>query len=633
MAVSILKRAVLAPTPFSRPPDTITNSHHPSIFNTPLWRGDIFYKGVVNQMAMIDIKWYNEEERDITIAKCGIDSYTTALNDLNAYYDKYMEYRKIFVESGASALYDEKTKPLKALIRRLKDGKYNPTNNERDFSSNILKFQLFVEEYKALMSDEYNEELVRMMEKEEEKRNKMKAEREAEKEEIFFRYEDFCKNNYLITIKGDTRVLSKVEWENLRLRIDNDETQPNYILRKVSNVKDVMKPFPISKIVIDAYGKEKEIKIDMIDHWVKDYVNRNELKGINFFPGNTEPVVNGEWNIFSGWGVKAEEGNDDEMYWTVVKEICGNDEYFDYVRKWLAHIFQKPMSVPGTALGLSGKNGNGKTTFTKVIGSLMPRHFRSALSRNDVTGNFNSMLEGMLLGVLDDVTWGGNKSEMGQIKHLITGDKNRIEKKGLDAFEVNSYKRLVFNSNTNFYYAPDKDDRRLLALEVKSELLRKENVEFWQAFYDKFNNGKMKENLLYTLLHKIDLTDFNPIGDLIALEQITGQEMLENAYGPEEEWMYYSLMGKEFEYPGDSFENGEITSKDLKQCYLHFMKANNKHHFPNFQSKKVIDLRNAVFGKSELKKINGNNGRWIEIDWEKFRINFQSLVNKTIDWE
>lgn len=140
-----------------------------------------------------------------------------------------------------------------------------------------------------------------------------------------------------------------------------------------------------------------------------------------------------------------------------VLALCGeNQEYFTFVRKWLAHMVQRPEERPMCALGISGPQGIGKTSFAHVIGKLMhDSHYNDTMTMEDITGRFTGSLSTTLFGFLDEASWGGDVAGAGRLKSFITALNDRIEFKGVDSFKVPTYKRVVFASNNSYYYHAD----------------------------------------------------------------------------------------------------------------------------------------------------------------------------------
>ena len=151
------------------------------------------------------------------------------------------------------------------------------------------------------------------------------------------------------------------------------------------------------------------------------------------------------FNLWQGFCVAPEAGEDDLMLWDLLDRICdGNEQYFNYVQNWLAHMVQKPWELPGTALGIQGKQGIGKNAFVETVGMLLSSPQMVRLMQNqegdgligkilstgsygyfksyeEVFGTFNMTTASKLLLFLDEATWGGGHVQKSGLKTAITG--------------------------------------------------------------------------------------------------------------------------------------------------------------------------------------------------------------------
>lgn len=231
---------------------------------------------------------------------------------------------------------------------------------------------------------------------------------------------------------------------------------------------------------------------------------RRQYEGIVFAPGLDVPD---KYNLFRGFPIKPRAG-DCSRYWYLLKEvICnGNEEQYRYVRRWLAHLFQKPAELPETALVLRGPQGVGKNTLVHYPGRLVGSHYLELSQMNQVTGRFNAHLQDALLVLANEAIWGGDKNAEGPLKAMITDPHTPIEGKGRDIIQMRNYKRLVLCSNNSWVVARDPDDRRFLVLDVSPK--HKEDKAFFGALKAQMENGGL-EALMHDLLAE-DLRGFEP---------------------------------------------------------------------------------------------------------------------------
>jgi len=251
--------------------------------------------------------------------------------------------------------------------------------------------------------------------------------------------------------------------------------------------------------LVRCYDRKIRSKADI---WLKS-PERKEYKGIIFDP---KKQVDGYYNLWKGFVVESKQG-DCSLFWNHVKEnICAkNEDYYWYVRKWLAIIIQCPDLVH-TALVLRGSQGTGKNSFVEPIGYLFGQHYILLSSLSELLSNFNYHLKHAILIHANEAIWGGDVREIGRLKAMITERNCLIEGKCKDRFMVPSFRHFIVSSNDSWPVHMDADDRRFFVLNVSDA--HKEDHKYFEALENQLKNGGY-EALLYDLLNE-DITKFNP---------------------------------------------------------------------------------------------------------------------------
>lgn len=343
-------------------------------------------------------------------------------------------------------------------------------------------------------------------------------------------------------------------------------------------------------------------------------------------PGHYEHT----FNLFQGWRIAPEEGNDDELVWDLLRRICDyNEGYFEYVKKWFAHMVQRPWERPGTCLGVSGPQRLGKNTLIETFGMLLstPAMVEAMNQRNtahkdsadealgtvigtgafgiftsydNVFGDYNYQTGSKLLLLMDEATWSGSNMLKAKFKTAITGATVTIADKFVKKIDIQNYRRYVLLSNDSDYLAVDPDDGRLLPLEYKAE--NKPSKDWFNRFYELRANGKMLSNLMYRLEH-VDLADWNPMTALNELTITTGASLQTSSKSEFELWLEDVVVNgaMEIEVQLDGGRGKEtvrteicgsfIEDDDLRRSYCLTSGARGLRGW-----KKYSDLRNKVFG-------------------------------------
>lgn len=194
----------------------------------------------------------------------------------------------------------------------------------------------------------------------------------------------------------------------------------------------------------------------------------------------------------------------------LVKFLCEKeDAACQWLLKWLAYPLQHPGAKMNTSVLLcSAVQGSGKSLFfEKIMTRIYGEKYSVTLGQNGLESIYTDWAERKLYCLFEEIF--NNKSKfgmMGLIKHMITGEKIRIEKKFMSGYSQNNHINCVFLSNEVQPLAIEERDRRFLVLEPNHKLgddLKKQIEQCLEPDSDAIS-------AFYTYLLALDLTDFTP---------------------------------------------------------------------------------------------------------------------------
>jgi hypothetical protein len=252
------------------------------------------------------------------------------------------------------------------------------------------------------------------------------------------------------------------------------------------------------------------------DAWMKS-PQRRTYKGIVFNPRWVTGGVGADDSVYNLWmGFQATPiAGSTVLFWNHVKEVicAGDEELYSYIRKWIAHIVQKPATLPKTSLVLRGLQGTGKNSFVGPVGALVGKSFGEYTDMEKVVGRFTGHLKNKLIIHANEATWGGDKKKEGILKALITDKERAVEMKGKDVFSVKNYARLIISSNNDWVTPVGLDDRRFVFCNVSSK--RKTDPEYFKALREEIGTEEegYKPEFLNALLNDLfqeELSQFSP---------------------------------------------------------------------------------------------------------------------------
>lgn len=245
--------------------------------------------------------------------------------------------------------------------------------------------------------------------------------------------------------------------------------------------------------------------------------------GLVFEPPPNRPYgrVFNHWN---GFVMQPEEGD-----WSVIADhiynvICrGNEEYYQFVLTWIAHIFQHPGEKAGSALVLKGKKGTGKSIIFDVFLNKLLRQYSMTISNSkQIVGQFNAHLFGKLYICLEEAVWAGDKDGEGVLKNLISDEQVSYEFKGMTPFMGTNYSRVVFLSNESWVVPASIDERRYFVLSPSDERINDRAYfnRLRDAVYDPAVQAAFMYDMLYTEIGNFDILRSPPRTEWLE-EQIT----------------------------------------------------------------------------------------------------------------
>lgn len=272
--------------------------------------------------------------------------------------------------------------------------------------------------------------------------------------------------------------------------------------------KDHMINYYANKLAfIGLSEKSNKAKFDnYFNIWLKS-TNRKDYKEVVFEPNsNKKNCV----NLFTGFKIEPNKIADTAFYWKHLEEVLcsGDNESYIYVRKWLAHIFQKPQELSRTAIVIPNSGeGTGKGIFLEAIANLLGTYCTVITDIERLGARFNSHISAKLLINANEAIWGGDKRKAGTLKALITDKTHTLELKHKEAIQISNYVRLIVTSNEDWAVPVGIDDRRFVFLEASEKY--KDNSEYFDSFIQNTEQKGFLESLMHDLMNE-DIKNWNP---------------------------------------------------------------------------------------------------------------------------
>ena len=487
------------------------------------------FKPVTIQKKIVDLNELQKIMEAISIAKFS-DDYDTwmrvgmALSNITDYSSIGLTFYHDFSKSSSSK-YDPK-----AVDKMWKDSKDTSEHHENKLGMTYL-FSL----YNKIENKNKNKTLAQIFYEElgqggNYNSAKLKILEKINEKLIYVRETgEFIHQSTKLTVKEDGEKVETPCW---------------YLKKKMTTADDFIKENFVYQYEVPS-GKEGETKIIKIDvvpfkFWMC-WLGRREVRAIGFDP--TEKENKDIFNIWNGYDItqKIAEKFDISEAQPILDHIlecwCNGDEQsFEYVINYLAHIIKKPWKKTGVVVALKSKQGGGKSVIISKLGEIIgENHFCQNSNANYLFGDFNGQLEGKILVNLDEAFWGGDKKMEGMMKNKITERNQTINKKNKEAYMVSDYANYIISTNNDWFAGTTEDDRRYYCLELNNKYsgrMTKEKEDYFNPIV------KAPAGAFAKILYNRDITHFNP---RIFKKTKLLQEQVERNHNPVKVWWHKVL--------------------------------------------------------------------------------------------
>jgi len=357
--------------------------------------------------------------------------------------------------------------------------------------------------------------------------------------------------------------------------------------------------------------------VSFIDMW-RDDKNAQIKQSICNVP-HTLPQPNEQYNLWRKFDVMLWDRTDYEydkeasdFFFNHIKEIITNNDenMYQFVVKWIAHLFQKPHLKTGVCLITTGEKGTGKDTAINFISAMMGdgKVFETIEPEKDVYGSFNSQVRDCLLVHISEIGKGNTFGHMGKIKSLITSNNFQVKTKNVPNYVIKSLHNYWILSNDNDPVPTEKGQRRF----VHSISSPKRKGDF--AYFTKMHSLISNKNALISIYE--DLMKIPNVPDLFTEKDLVfssyQKTLMEDAEPYEHQFLKF--------YSNQQIQSGiekskRIYNKDLYGCFEEFMIDKfGKCLMNKIRFGKLVMATVSTYPDSFT--VGSSNGRYIVIDFK-----------------
>ncbi len=390
-----------------------------------------------------------------------------------------------------------------------------------------------------------------------------------------------------------------------------------------SSFTDIKNYFKSNKLLVSKTAQGIP-KYKFIGEWWLENPEARRYNGVCFHPGKD---VEGFYNLWKDFQIKPHKGDCSLFYDHLLNNICdGNEEYYQYLLKWLAFVFQSPGEPGQIAVILRGGKGTGKSILGSIISHMIGQHALHISQAKHLTGNFNAHLQDCVFLFCDEALWAGDKQGESVLKTLITENVIAIEPKGRDLYLVRNCTHIIMASNNDWVVPASFDERRFFVLDVANH--KQENRTYFSSLIGQMNNGGY-EALMHDFL-TMDLSSFD-VRAAPKTRALLEQQLL--SLNPIEDWWFNKLSrGLLLENHIDWEETVETSS--LHSDYVNSLnfsgvsRRGTETKLGRFLKKYVPNIQNV-----QISTENAMNRVYVLPSLEKCREGFEKVMGQKIEWD
>ena len=408
--------------------------------------------------------------------------------------------------------------------------------------------------------------------------------------------------------------ISPIEAETLRkfcgIKTDEDILKENMLQERLKIYEDVKGPIKYFDEVAEKFEKENA-KIISKSHYIQEKNNKiiirceNQLKSSYSHLTYVEMIKNepkektfiSKWlngnskqrcyedsdiypkkelcpkNVYNLWKPFRAELFDEEtvphdhqLLLDHIKVLCDNEQtVYDVLIKWIAHMVQYPERKPGICPVLISKQGAGKGTFINMLRKMLgyTKVFETTTPDRDVWGQFNGL---MISGFLVNLNELGKKEQLnaqGKIKALITDETLTVNQKGIQAFPIKSFHRLIVTTNKEEPVNVASDDRRFFVIRASDEKVGDKD------YFNKLNSLLDNDGVILSL--------FNYFKNIKVKQNFTSEDIPKTQYHKELQVLSKPIITQFFEYYLEIHSDDEdrivmVQPRDLYSNFKNWLK-------------------------------------------------------------
>lgn len=204
---------------------------------------------------------------------------------------------------------------------------------------------------------------------------------------------------------------------------------------------------------------------------------------------------------------------------------------------------------------IQGVEGNGKTLLTRCVAFAIGQRYSHLPKASKIAAQFNSWMEGRIfIGVEDVYVPHSQQDILEELKPMITGERQEVERKGIDQATLWICCNFMLNCNNKAALRKSRNDRRLAPFytaQQEADDLRRDGMsgDYFPKLYAWLRNGGYE--IVNEFLSTYDIPpEFNPANGHIAPLTSSTEEAIEYGLGRAEQEILEAIEREEVGFRG-----------------------------------------------------------------------------------
>ena len=328
----------------------------------------------------------------------------------------------------------------------------------------------------------------------------------------------------------------RTHWEKMVAEIryrNNDKyavKAPGDVQYRWKTLAQLRQDFATWKLMEERNDGQRPRRVLFVNVWISDPEHRSYREAqLRPPPLDCEPDVLNTWTGFAALHADPPEDirtNEGLFFiirhvWLLVggdvdEEWAFDNEAFNYVMSWLAHLVQRPGELTRTALVLRSRDtGTGKSAFLKFVGNMIGLDwYRTYQKAGRITSNFADAMRDRLLVALQDPTPADIKKNLLALMYRVDTTLIEVEIKMGPTLQLDNVCRFVFTTNQDTI--PLQHDDRRVAMVESNPWLGQKSEPHYKAYHDKRDalfNDRAMQRAFHDFLMAIPIDDMDWIAD------------------------------------------------------------------------------------------------------------------------